>query len=86
MRPYNKKLSTEIKRSLAKVLEDQRTKRGISKKELAEKSGLHRNEISYLERGKRVPTLETVIKIADGLDMEANEFMNEFFKIFEMDS
>ena len=38
---------------------------------LAEKAGLSQPMISYVERGMRIPTLETVLRIAHALDVTA---------------
>jgi len=40
---------------------------GISQEELGYRSALHRTEIGLLERGARVPRIDTLIKIATGL-------------------
>lgn len=40
---------------------------GISQEELALRCSLHRTEIGLLERGARVPRIDTLIKIASGL-------------------
>lgn len=39
----------------------------ISQEELGFRSGLHRTEIGLLERGGRVPCLDTLLKVASGL-------------------
>lgn len=44
---------------------------GISQEELGMRCSLHRTEIGLLERGARVPRIDTVIKIATGLGVEA---------------
>lgn len=42
----------------------------LSQLETAERSGLHRTEISLLERGLRVPRLDTIVQIAAGVEAE----------------
>lgn len=44
-----------------------RKEAGISQEELALRCELHRTEIGLLERGARVPRIDTLIKIASGL-------------------
>lgn len=44
---------------------------GISQEDLGMRCSLHRTEIGLLERGARVPRIDTVIKIATGLGIEA---------------
>ena len=44
-----------------------RTRQGMTQEALAEASGLHPTFISNVERGYRVPTLPTVLRLANGL-------------------
>lgn len=48
----------------------ERIRQGLSQEQLAEKSELHRTYISFLERGKRNLTLNTVEKLANALDID----------------
>lgn len=41
---------------------------GITQAELGERCGLHRTEVSLLERAGREPRLETIVKLAAGLE------------------
>lgn len=43
---------------------------GITQKELAEKTGIYQADISKLERGMGNPSLLTLGRLAEGLDME----------------
>ena len=52
-----------------------RTKKGWSQEHLGEVCGLHRTEISLLERAGRDPRLETIVKIARALDIPASELL-----------
>jgi len=45
---------------------------GISQEELSLRSELHRTEIGLLERGARVPRIDTLIKVATGLGIHPN--------------
>ncbi len=47
----------------------QRKRVGLSQEELAFRAGLHRTEIGQLERGNRVARIDTLIKLAGGLDV-----------------
>jgi transcriptional regulator with XRE-family HTH domain len=49
----------------------QRTRLGLSQEALADLSGLHRTEISLLERRKRSPRLDTIVGLARGLQLES---------------
>lgn len=48
-----------------------RAAKGLSQENLAEKSGLKRTYIGFIERGEVDPRLGTVSKIAAGLEMDA---------------
>ena len=51
----------------AQNLRTQRLRCGLSQEGLAAACGLHRTEISLLERGAREPRLSTIVRIAHGL-------------------
>lgn len=55
---------------VARLLREERIRRGISMKALAEKSGLSRAMVSYVEREMRNPTLDTLLRIAAALDVD----------------
>lgn len=52
-----------------------RTTAGISQEALADRCGLHRTEISLLERAGREPRLTTIVKLARALDVEPVELL-----------
>lgn len=49
----------------------ERQRASLSQEELALFAGLHRTEISMLERGIRLPRIDTLIKVAGGLECES---------------
>lgn len=52
-----------------------RTKRELSQADLAQLIEMHRTEISALERGKREPRLQTLIKLSATLETPLSEFL-----------
>jgi transcriptional regulator with XRE-family HTH domain len=54
-------------KKFAVALRELRVEAGISQEELAHRCGLHRTEISLLERGQRDPRLTTIERLAGGL-------------------
>lgn len=56
-----------ITESFGQIVRKLRLKRGLSQEELADRCGLHRNAIGLLERGERMPSIETIFGIAYGL-------------------
>lgn len=57
-------------RRLGQNVVEAREKRGLTQTATAERAGLHRTEVSLIERGKRVPRLETIVKLAGALQVE----------------
>jgi len=67
----------EYLKKFGKNLKNIRSLKGLSQEELAERSGLHRTYISFLERGQRNPTLTTIYKLASVLDINVRTFFEE---------
>ena len=58
-----------IQAAFGEVLRDCRTKAGYSQEAVALQADLDRTFISLLERGLRQPSLETLFKLADVLEV-----------------
>jgi transcriptional regulator with XRE-family HTH domain len=65
----NSKRRIAICSEVAKVLKTQRERRQLSMTALAAKAGLSQQMISYVERGTRNPTLDTLLRITQALDI-----------------
>lgn len=61
-------------------LRELREKRGLSQTRLSELAGLNRNYIGNVERGKRNPCLDNIIKLAEGLGVAPSELFRPFDK------
>ena len=59
-----------ISREVTKLLRDERVRRGFSMYRIAKKSGLSLQMVSYVEHGLRNPTLDTLLRIANALDVD----------------
>ncbi len=46
---------------------------GLTQQETSYRASVHRTEISQLERGLRIPRIDTVAKLAGALDIEPGE-------------
>lgn len=55
---------------VGKVFKAARIQAGMTQEVLSGLAGLDRTHYSKIERGLRTPTIETLFKIADALDME----------------
>jgi transcriptional regulator with XRE-family HTH domain len=67
----------DLKRILGRALARQRSCAKISQEKLAEVAGLERGYISLIERGLRMPTVETIFRLCRGLDVSPSELMSE---------
>lgn len=59
-------------------IREARQKKDMSLRELDEKSGVTFVSLSRYENGKRIPTITTMIKIADALDMPITELLKGY--------
>ena len=59
-----------VSRRFAKNVVSLRRRSDLSQVKAAERAGLHRTEISLLERGLRVPRLDTIVQVAAGVGAE----------------
>ena len=48
---------------------------GISQEELSDRAKVHVTHLSRLENGSRLPTLETLLKICDGLNIAISKIL-----------
>jgi transcriptional regulator with XRE-family HTH domain len=46
-----------------------RERSGLSQEEVGFRAGLHRTEVSILERGARLPRIDTLVKLSAALDV-----------------
>jgi transcriptional regulator with XRE-family HTH domain len=53
-----------------------RDRAGVSQEELGFRADLHRTEIGMLERGIRLPRIDTLLKLAGALEVEPAELLN----------
>ena len=61
--------------ALGREIRRHRKPAGISQEELADRAGLHRNYIGFLERGERNPRVKTLFQVARALDMRFAELV-----------
>lgn len=58
---------------VAKILRSERERSGLSMNEVAQRAGLSQQMVSYVERGMRNPTLETLLRISTALNVHLDE-------------
>jgi transcriptional regulator with XRE-family HTH domain len=52
-----------------------RRRASLNEEELARSSGIHRTEIGFLERGGKIPRLDTCIRLPGGTNVDARELI-----------
>lgn len=65
----------DIARRFGANLNAARRASGLSQERLAAKAGLHRTAIGLLERGGRVPRVDTVVKLARAMEIGPAELL-----------
>ena len=56
--------------NVARILREERQKRGLSMAKVAERAGLSYQAISYIERELRIPGLDVLLRITDAIDLD----------------
>src|SRR3954469_20566035 len=68
--------AVELKFRLGNAIKQHRSALGISQEELAARAGLHRTYVSEVERGERNPSIKSIEKLAQALEVS-------FTRLFE---
>lgn len=66
---------------VARLLKEKREKRGLSLNLLAEKAGLSRQTISFIEQELRTPNLETLLRITSALGVDLEKIIAKARKL-----
>jgi len=61
--------------ALGKRMRELRAKQKFSQEAFADHCGLHRTAMSLIERGKRVPSLRTLLTISSGFGITLSELL-----------
>ena len=60
---------------VAHALREARASRGLSMSAVAERAGLSQQMVSYVERQMRMPTLDTLLRMAQALGIDLAELL-----------
>ena len=63
--------------SIGKNIRKYRNEKNMRQEDLAEKTGLSTNYIGMIERGEKLPSLDTFIEIANALDVSSDMLLCE---------
>jgi transcriptional regulator with XRE-family HTH domain len=66
---------SNLRAALAGQIRLFRSKKGLSQEELAFRAGLHRTYISLVERAKKSPTIDCLIRISAALDVKVSDLL-----------
>ena len=69
-------MSTDIAAQFGDNLARLRKRAALSQEELSARASVHRTEISQLERGLRIPRIDTLVKLAGSLEVTADELLS----------
>lgn len=68
-------MAVDMKLVLANAIKQQRSALGISQEELAARAGMHRTYVSEVERGERNPSITSVEKLAQALEISITSLL-----------
>jgi transcriptional regulator with XRE-family HTH domain len=72
---HRRNQSLEVQR-IAERLATARLQRGLTQRELAARCRLQRQQLTYFERGSRVPSLDQLLRLAQALDLPLQRFLS----------
>ena len=64
-----------MKKTASEIIKDARMKLGLSQKDLADKAGLNKNTVYYIESNKCEPKVETYKKLCSVLNISISELI-----------
>jgi transcriptional regulator with XRE-family HTH domain len=70
----------EVLLALGRRMRELRAKQGFSQEAFADRCGLHRTAMSLIERGKRVPSLRTLLTLSQGFGISVSELLKDVDK------
>jgi transcriptional regulator with XRE-family HTH domain len=58
-----------LAKSIGSRVREERTRVGLTQGELAERAGIHRENVNRMERGRHLPDLEVLVRVAAALEV-----------------
>ncbi|MEQ8526062.1 helix-turn-helix transcriptional regulator [Gracilimonas sp.] len=71
----------QISRAIAQTLKHFRAQKNLSQIALAEESGVHRTMVEKIESLKRRPTMHTIYRLCNAMDISVSEFTQKVDEI-----
>ena len=69
--------ANKISDNVVALLKAERIQQGMSQYKLAKECGLSKTSVAYIERNENKPTLSTLIRIANALDIDLSEYLKQ---------
>ncbi len=73
-------LREAIAANVIRLLREEREKRGLSMTIVAQRSGLSQSIVSLIERDLRNPTLDTLLRITEAIEVELGDILSQASK------
>lgn len=67
----------QLRAKIIQLLAEDRKRKRISKYQVEQRSGLSQQMVGYVERGVRLPSLETILRMADGIGVKIEDVIAE---------
>jgi transcriptional regulator with XRE-family HTH domain len=80
--PVNR-MPEAISLQVARLLKEEREKRGISLNLLAQKANVSRQTVAFIEQGVRNPTINTLFRLTTAMDIEPEKIIARARKLAE---
>lgn len=74
---HSERINAMDQKAIGKRIKSAREKKGLTQEQLAEQVNLSPMHISVIERGNKLPRLETLINIANVLDVSADTLLQD---------
>jgi transcriptional regulator with XRE-family HTH domain len=71
----------ELSERVVRLLRDERKRLGLTKYAVEQRSGISQQMVGYVERGLRRPSLETALRMADGIGVDLAEIIRKARKL-----
>ena len=65
----------ENKSTIGQNIRKHRQRKGVTQEILAEKAGISKNYLGAIERGEKIPALDTLVDIINTLEVSADEIL-----------
>jgi transcriptional regulator with XRE-family HTH domain len=66
-----------IRKEIIRLLQEERERQHLSKYAVAQRSGVSESMVGLVERGLRNPSLELILRLADGVDTNLSEIIQK---------